>query len=81
MFKLRCAADKRYSFDMDIPQEFDGKIIKNMSQIFLITTLTSLIPIFPAFADSTHDAIGIDLEVVVDGVSNSHGNVRVAIFS
>jgi len=52
-----------------------------MSRIFLITILTSLIHTLPAFADSTHDAIGIDLEVVVDGVYSSRGNVRLAVFS
>lgn len=67
---------------MDMPHEFDGKIKKqHMTQIFLITILTSLIVTLPVFADSTRDAIGIDLEVVVDGVSNSRGNVRLAIFS
>jgi len=34
-----------------------------------------------AFADSMQDAIKTDLEVVVDGVSNSRGNVRIAVFS
>lgn len=52
-----------------------------MSRIFLITVLTGLILSFPAFADSTHDASGTDLEVVVDGVSGSRGSVRLAVFS
>lgn len=52
-----------------------------MPRIFLIAVLTNLILIFPAFADSAHGATGIDLEVVVDGVSGSRGNVRLAVFS
>lgn len=67
---------------MDMPHGFDGKINKqHMSRFFFITILTSLILIVPAFADSTRDAIGIDLQVVVDGVSSSRGNVRLAVFS
>ncbi len=34
-----------------------------------------------AFADGTQNAIKTDLEVVVDGVSNSRGNVRVVVYS
>lgn len=66
---------------MDMPQKFDRKTISNMPRIFLIAVLTSLILIFPAFADSGRGATGIDLEVVVDGVSGSRGNVRLAVFS
>ncbi len=65
---------------MNMPYELDGKK-QHMSRIYFVTILTSLILVFPAFADGKRDAIGIDLEVVVDGVSNSRGNVRLAVFS
>jgi len=52
-----------------------------MTRTLLTTILTSLILSLPAFADSVHDAINADLEVVVDGVFTSHGNVRLAVFS
>lgn len=63
--------------------KFDDKIKRknSLSRIFLITILASLIHSLPAFAGSARDAIGTDLEVVVDGVSNSRGNVRLAVFS
>lgn len=53
---------------------------QHLSRIFCITILTGLVFIHPAFAESTHNAIKIDLEVVVDGVSSSRGNVRIAVF-
>lgn len=52
-----------------------------MTRIFSLLFLACLALISPAFADSTRDAIGIDLLVVVDGVSGSRGNVRLAVFS
>ncbi len=55
---------------MNMPYGFDGKK-QHVSRIYSITILASLLLVFPAFADGTRDAIGIDLEVVVDGVSNS----------
>jgi uncharacterized protein (DUF2141 family) len=52
-----------------------------MSRTFLITILTSLILTLSAFADNTQVTNKFDLEVMVDGVSNSRGNVRLAVFS
>ena len=52
-----------------------------MPRIFLIAILTSLMYTFAAFAGGMQNAIKTDLEVVVDGVFSSHGNVRVAVFS
>lgn len=68
--------------DMDMPHEFNGKIRKqHMSRIFLITILASLMSTPAVFAGSTQDAAKIDLEIVVDDVSSSRGNVRIAVFS
>ena len=52
-----------------------------MLRIFCITILTSIMYTPAAFADSTREAIKTDLEVVVDGVSNGRGNVRVTVYS
>lgn len=52
-----------------------------MPRIFLIAILTSLMYTFAAFAGGMQNVIKTDLEVVVDGVSNSRGNVLIAVFS
>lgn len=54
-----------------------------MPRIFLVSVLTSIVFTLPAFADDTQNAAKtkIDLDVVVDGVSGSSGNVRLAVYS
>ena len=59
----------------------DPQLQAHMLRIFLIASATSFMFTLTAFAESTQHAIKNSLEVVVDGVTNSHGNLRIALFS
>lgn len=52
-----------------------------LQKILLISMLSAFVFAPAAFADSAQSVIKSDLEVVVDGIHNSLGNVRVAVFS
>ncbi len=52
-----------------------------MPRIFMYTALAVAVFAQPAFADPAQPKDKADLEVVVEGVSNNSGNVRLAVFS
>lgn len=59
----------------------NGKNRTHRLRIFLIVGVTSLMFTFTAFAEDTQHIIKCQLDIVVDGVANSRGSLRIALFS